>query len=181
MRLLRRRFLGLAASFVASPYSISAATAHAYPLSVVKIALGSTAGGGTDIIARLMGQWLLKRFNQSFIIDGRPGAGRNIATETVVRAAPDGQTLLLITTANAINATLYDKLEFDFMRDIEPISGIVCVPLAMVVNPAFPAKIISEFIAYAQTHPGKINMATGGIGGSPYVAGVLFKLMTALT
>jgi tripartite-type tricarboxylate transporter receptor subunit TctC len=180
MRLHRRRFLGLAVSIVASPNSSSAATAQAYPNGVVKIVLGSTAGGGTDIIARLMGQWLSQRFSQSFIVDDRPGAGSNIATEAVVRAAPDGQTLLLVTTANAINATLYDKLAFDFMRDIEPISGIARVPLVMVVNPAFPAKTVPEFIAYARTHPGTINMATGGIGGSPYVAGVLFKLMTGI-
>jgi tripartite-type tricarboxylate transporter receptor subunit TctC len=180
MRLHRRRVLELAASIFACPYISSAATAQAYPKGVVKIVLGSTAGGGTDIIARLMGQWLSQRFSQSFIVDDRPGAGSNIATETVVRAAPDGQTLLLVTTANAINATLYDRLAFDFMRDIEPISGIARVPLVMVVNPAFPAKTVPEFIAYAQTHPGTINMATGGIGGSPYVGGVLFKLMTGI-
>jgi tripartite-type tricarboxylate transporter receptor subunit TctC len=178
MRLQRRSFLGLAASIVASPYSSSAASAQAYPRGVVRIVLGSTAGGGTDLIARLMGQWLSQRFRQSFIVDDRPGAGSNIATETVVRAAPDGQTLLLVTTANAINASLYEKLAFNFMRDIELISGIVRVPLVMVVNPAFPPKTVPEFIAYAHAHPGTISMATGGIGGSPYVAGVLFKFMT---
>jgi tripartite-type tricarboxylate transporter receptor subunit TctC len=178
--LKRRRFLGLAAAMVASPCGASAMTAQTYPVGAVRIVLGSTAGGGTDIIARLMSHWLSERFNQSFIVDDRPGAGSNIATEAVVRAPPDGQTLLLVTTANAINATLYDKLAFDFLRDIEPISGIVRVPLVMVVNPALPAKTVPEFIAYAQAHPGTINMATGGIGGSPFVGATLFKLMTGI-
>ena len=180
MSLQRRRFLGLAASMVVSACDSGAAIAQAYPPGIVRIVLGSTAGGGTDIIARLIGQYLSERLDRTFIVDDRPGAGSNIATEAVVRAAPDGRTLLLATTANAINATFYKNLDFDFIRDIEPVAGIARVPLVMVVKPTFPAKTVPEFIAYARKHPGAINMATGGIGGSPYVGGELFKLTTGI-
>jgi len=176
----RRDFLRLAASAAALPLAAGTASAQSYPTGVVRIVLGATAGGGSDIMARLMGQWFSERLGQIFIVDDRPGAGSNIATEVVVRAPPDGQTLLLVTTANAINATLYEKLKFDFIRDIEPVAGIIRVPLVMVVHPSFPAKTVPEFIAYAKANPGKINLATGVIGGSPHVAGELFKTMTGI-
>ena len=136
------------------------------------------SAGATDITARLIGQWLSERLGQQFVIENRPGAGGNIATEAVVRAAPDGYTLLYITTANASNATLYDKLNFNFVRDIAPIAPIVSFPYIMVVNPSVPAKTLPEFIAYAKANPGKINMASPGIGSTPHVNGELFKVMT---
>jgi tripartite-type tricarboxylate transporter receptor subunit TctC len=143
-----------------------------------RIIVGFPAGGGVDIIARLMGQWLSERLGQPFLIENRPGAGSNIATEAVVRAAPDGYTLLLVHASNAINATLYDKLNFNFIRDIAPVAGIIVVPNVMVVNPSVPAKTVPEFIAYAKANPGKINIASGGIGGPSHVSAELFKMMT---
>jgi tripartite-type tricarboxylate transporter receptor subunit TctC len=134
--------------------------------------------GATDITARLIGQWLSERLGQQFVIENRPGAGGNIATEAVVRASPDGYTLLYVTTANASNATLYDKLNFNFVRDIAPIATIVSFPYIMVVNPSVPAKTLPEFIAYAKANPGKINMVSPGIGSTPHVNGELFKVMT---
>jgi tripartite-type tricarboxylate transporter receptor subunit TctC len=143
----------------------------------VRIVVGAPPGGGTDIIARLMGQWMAERLGQQFVIDNRPGAGTNIATEGVVKAPPDGYTLLLIAPTSAINATLYDKLPFNFIRDIVPVAGIIRVPLVMVVNPSVPAKTVPEFIAYAKANPGKTNMASAGNGTSGHVAGELFKMM----
>ena len=134
----------------------------------------------SDIVARLMGQWLSERLGQPFVIENRPGAGSNIATETVVRAAPDGYTLLLVAPANAINATLYDKLNFNFIRDIAPVASIVRAPFVMVVNPSVPAKTVPEFIAYAKANPGKINMASAGNGTSAHVSGELFKMMAGV-
>ena len=137
-------------------------------------------GGGADITARLIGQWLSERLGQQFIIENRPGAGSNIGTEAVVHAPADGYTLLLATRANAINATLYEKLNFNFIRDIAPVAGIMRVPLVMVVNPSVPAKTVPEFIAYAKANPGKINMASGGNGGPDHMSGELFKMMAGV-
>jgi tripartite-type tricarboxylate transporter receptor subunit TctC len=138
------------------------------------------AGGGVDITARLIGQWLAERLGQPFVIENRPGAASNVGTELVVRAPPDGYTLLLVTSANAINATLYDNLNFNFIDDITPVAGIMRVPQVMEVNPSFPAKTVPEFIAYAKANPGKVNMASGGIGTTPHVAFELFKMMTGV-
>jgi tripartite-type tricarboxylate transporter receptor subunit TctC len=144
----------------------------------VRILVGYAAGGGVDITARLISQWLSERLGQQFVVENRPGAATNIATESVVRAPPDGHTLLLATAANAINATLYDKLNFDFIHDIAAVGGIIRVALVMVVNPSSPAKSVPEFITYAKANPGKINMASGGAGGPDHVSGELFKIMT---
>ena len=162
MKLPRRRFLHMAASAAALPALSHVARAQAYPTRPVRIIVGFAAGGGVDITARLIGQWLSERLGQQFIIENRPGAGTNIATETVVRAPADGYTLLLVNPANAINATLYDKLNFNFIRDIAPVAGIMRVPNVMEVNPSVPAKTVPEFIAYAKANPGKVNMASGG-------------------
>jgi len=178
MKLPRRTFLHLAAGAAALPAVSRIAWAQAYPTRPVRIIVGFPAGGGVDIIARLMGQWLSKRLGQPFLIENRPGAGSNIATEAVVRAAPDGYTLLLVHASNAINATLYDKLNFNFIRDIAPVAGIIIVPNVMVLNPSVPAKTVPEFIAYAKANPGKINIASGGIGGPSHVSAELFKMMT---
>jgi tripartite-type tricarboxylate transporter receptor subunit TctC len=174
----RRKFLHLAAGAAALPAVSRIAGAQSYPSRPVRIIVGFPAGGGVDIIARLMGQWLSERLGQPFLIENRPGAGSNIATEAVVRAAPDGYTLLLVHASNAINATLYDKLNFNFIRDIAPVAGIIVVPNVMVVNPSVPAKTVPEFIAYAKANPGKINIASGGIGGPSHVSAELFKMMT---
>jgi len=146
----------------------------------VRIVVGLAPGGGNDIFARLMGQWLSERLSQQFVIENRPGAGTNIATEAVVRAPPDGHTLLVIGASNTINMTLYAKLNFDFIRDIAPVAGIVRLPYLMLVNPSVPAKTVPEFIAYAKATPGKINMASPGIGTAPHLAGELFKTMAGL-
>jgi tripartite-type tricarboxylate transporter receptor subunit TctC len=146
----------------------------------VRIAVGFAAGGAGDIAARLMGQWLSERLGQQFVIDNRPGGGGNIGTEAVVRAPADGYTLLLITSTNAINATLYDRLNFDFLRDIAPVAGIMRVPSVMVVNPSVPAKSVPELIAYAKANPGKLTMASAGIGAPSHVSGELFKMMTGV-
>jgi tripartite-type tricarboxylate transporter receptor subunit TctC len=156
---------------------IGQALALDYPTRPVHVVVGYPAGGTTDILARLVGQYLSERLGQQFIIDNRSGAGNNIGTETVVNAAPDGYTLLLVNPANAINATLYAKLPFDFIRDIAPIAGIIRVPNVMEVNPAVPAKTVTEFIAYAKANPGKVNMASSGNGTSIHVSGELFKMM----
>jgi tripartite-type tricarboxylate transporter receptor subunit TctC len=149
-------------------------------VAALRIIVTAPAGGGNDIVARLMGQWLSERLGQPFIIENRPGGASNIGTEVVARAAPDGYTLLLTYSANAINATLFDKLNFDFIRDIAPIAGIMRMPEAMAVNPSVPANTVPEFIAYAKTVPGKLNMASSGNGTVSHVAGELFKLMTGL-
>jgi tripartite-type tricarboxylate transporter receptor subunit TctC len=178
MKLPRRQFLHLAAGAAALPAVSRIASAQVYPKRPVRIIVGFPAGGGADIVARLVGQWLSERLGQQFIIENRPGAGSNIATEAVVRAAADGYTLLLVHAANAFNATLYDKLNFNFIRDIAPVAGIIVVPNVMVVHSSVAAKTIPELIAYAKAHPGKINIASGPIGGPAHVAAELFKMMT---
>jgi tripartite-type tricarboxylate transporter receptor subunit TctC len=178
MKLPRRQFLHLAAGAAALPAVSHVARAQAYPSRLVRIVVGFPAGGGVDIIARVIGQWLSERLGQPFVIDNRPGAGSNIATEAVVRAPPDGYTLLLVHASNAINTTLYDKLNFNFIRDIAPVAGIIVVPNVMLVHPSVTAKTVSAFIAYAKSNPGKINLASGVIGGPSHVAGELFKMMT---
>jgi len=176
----RRQFLHLAAGAVALPAVSRIAWAQAYPARPVRIIVGQAAGSGSDTAARLIGQWLSERLGQQFIIENRPGAAGNIATEAVVRALPDGHTLLLVNAGNAINATLYDKLNFNFIRDIAPVAGIFRVPQVMEVNPSVPVKTVSEFIAYAKANPGKVNMASAGIGSVHHVAGELFKFMTGV-
>ena len=178
MKLPRRKFLHLAAGAAALPAMSRIAGAQSYPSRPVRIIVGFPAGGGVDIVARLIGQWLSERLRQPFVIENRPGAGSNIATEVVVRAPADGYTLLLVHASNAINATLYDKLNFNFIRDIAPVAGIIVVPNVMVLNPSVPAKTVPEFIAYAKANPGKINIASGGIGGPSHVSAELFKMMT---
>jgi tripartite-type tricarboxylate transporter receptor subunit TctC len=180
MKLPRRRFLHLAAGAAALPAASRFAWAQAYPTRPVRIIVGQAAGSGSDTAARLIGQWLSERLGQQFIIDNRPGAAGNIATEAVVRALPDGHTLLLVNAGNAINATLYDNLNFNFIRDIAPVAGIFRVPQVMEVNPSVPVKTVSEFIAYAKANPGKVNMASAGIGSVHHVAGELFKFMTGV-
>jgi tripartite-type tricarboxylate transporter receptor subunit TctC len=180
MKLPRRQFLHLAAGAAALSAWPRLARAQAYPSRPIRWVVGFVPGGATDIIARLMGQWLSERLGQSVVIENRPGAGSNIATEVVVNAPPDGYTLLLVGPAHAVNATLYPKLNYDFMRDIAPIASISREPLVMVVNPSVPAKTVAEFIAYAKANPGKLNMASSGIGTSVHVGGELFKMMTGI-
>jgi tripartite-type tricarboxylate transporter receptor subunit TctC len=177
MKFSRRQFLHLAAGAATLPAVSRIGMAQTYPAKPVRIIVGFAAGGVTDIVARLMGQRLSERLGQQFLVENRTGAGTNIATEAVVNAAPDGYTLLLATSSNAINATLYQKLNFNFIRDIAPVAGIVDAPLVMEVHPSIPANTVPEFIAYAKANPGKINMASGGIGSAPHVAGELFKMM----
>jgi tripartite-type tricarboxylate transporter receptor subunit TctC len=179
MKLSRRKFLQLtgAATLSALP---RIAGAQAYPSRPVHVIVPFPPAGTTDTAARLIGQWLSERLGQSFVIENRPGAGTNIATEAAVRARPDGYTLLLITPASAINATLYDNLNFNFIRDIAPLAGIMRVPYGMTVNPSISAKTVPEFIAYAKANPGKINMASSGIGSGGHVSGELFKMMAGV-
>ena len=178
MKLPRRQFLHLAAGAAALPAFPYIARAQAYPTRPVRLIVGYAAGGGTDITARLIGQWLSERFGQQFVIENRPGAATNIATDAVVRAAPDGYTLLLATGGNAINATLYDKLNFNFIRDIAPVGSVIRVPLVMVVNQSLSVRTVPEFIAFATANPGRINFASGGAGGPDHMSGELFKMMT---
>ena len=180
MKLPRRQFLHLAAGAAVLPAVSRVAFAETYPSRPVHLFVGFPPGGPGDIIARLMGQWLSERLGQQFIIENRPGAASNVGTEAVVRATPDGYTLLLATSSNAINATLYDTLNFNFIHDIVPVAGISSEPCVMEVNPSFPAKTVPEFIAYAKANPGKINMASAGNGSVPHVAGELFKTMTGV-
>ena len=180
MEIPRRQFLHLAAGAAAIPAVSRIARAATYPSRPVRWIVPYPPGGATDIQARLLGQWLSDRLGQPFIIENRPGGGGNIGTEAVVRAAADGYTLLLVGPPHAINATLYDKLNFNFVRDIAPVAGIMSVPNVMVVNPSVPAKTVPEFISYAKANPGKINMASSGNGSSPHVAGELFKMMTGV-
>jgi tripartite-type tricarboxylate transporter receptor subunit TctC len=180
MKLPRRRFLHLAAGAAALPAVSRFARAQAYPTRPVRIVVGFAPGGGVDITARLIGQWLSERLGQQFIIENRPGAGTNIATEAVVRAPADGYTLLLVNAANAVNATLYDNLSFNFVRDIAPVAGIMAASSVMMVHPSVPAKTVPEFIAYAKANPGKINMGSGGVGSPSHVAGELFKMMAGV-
>jgi tripartite-type tricarboxylate transporter receptor subunit TctC len=178
MKLPRRNFLHLAAGAAALPGLPRIARAQSYPSRPVRVIVPFAAGGGVDIVARLIGQWLSEQLRQPFVIENRPGGGGNIGTEAVVRAPADGYTLLLVTAANAINTTLYEKLSFNLSRDIAPVAGIIVVPNVMVVHPSVPAKTLPEFIAYAKANPGKINMASGPIGGSSHVSGELFKMLT---
>lgn len=180
MKLPRRRFLQLAASSAAAPVVSRFAHAQSYPNRPVRLVVPFGPGGGTDIVARLIGQSLTERLGQTFVIENRPGAGGNLGTEAVVRAVPDGYTLALIGAPSAINASLYDKLTFNFIRDIAPVAIIVRFPNVMVVNPSVPAKTVPEFIAYAKANPNKINMASPGNGSTPHVAGELFKMMTGV-
>ena len=174
MNIPRRRFLQLAAGAAALPAAARIAFADTYPTRAVHLVAGFAAGSASDINARLLGQWLSERLGQQFIIEDLPGAGTNLATEKVVRALPDGYTFLMASSSNAINATLYAKLNFDFVRDTIPVASVARTPLVMVVNPSFPAKTVPEFIAYAKANPGKINMASPGIGSSVHLAGELF-------
>jgi tripartite-type tricarboxylate transporter receptor subunit TctC len=176
MKLPRRRFLRLAAGAAALPTVSYVARAQAYPSRPVRIVVGFPPGGGADITARLIGQWL----SEPFIIDNRPGAGSNIATEAVVRATPDGYSLLLVGSYNAINATLYDRLNFNFIRDIAPVATIYYVPNVMAVHPSFPTKTILEFIAYSKSNPGKVNMGSGTPGAAMHISGELFKIMAGI-
>jgi tripartite-type tricarboxylate transporter receptor subunit TctC len=180
MTLPRRRFLQLAAGCAVFPAPSGIAVAQDYPVRPTRIFAGFPPGGGIDIVARLMAQWLSERLGKPFIIENRPGAATNIATEAVVRAPADGYTLLMAFTANAINATLYDKLSFNFINDIAPVAAITETPLVMQVNPSFPAKTVPELIAYAKANPGKINMASGSYGALGHVSGELFKVMTGV-
>jgi tripartite-type tricarboxylate transporter receptor subunit TctC len=180
MKLPRRKFLHLAAGAAALPAMSLIATAQAYPSRPVRIIVGFAPGGTGDITARLMGQWLSERFGQQFVVENRPGAATNIAAETVVKATSDGYTLLWVTSANAISATLYDKLNFNFIRDIAPVASISRVPLALIVNPSVPARTVAELIAYAKTNPGKLSMASSGNGSANHVAGELLKMMAGV-
>src|SRR5713101_6814386 len=179
MKLPRRRFLHLV-SAAALPAVSRIARAQTYPTRPVRIIVGFAAATGADILARLIGQWLSERLGQQFVIENRPGAGTNIATEAVVRSAPDGYTLLAISPANAINATLYEKLNFIFIRDIAPIASVMRTPNVMLVNPSVPAKSVPEFISYAKANPGKISFASAGNGSGSHMSGELFKMMAGV-
>ena len=180
MKLPRRKFLHLAAVAIGLPAVSRMARAQSYPARPVRIIVGFAAGGAPDIAARLLAQWLSERLGQQFVIENRPGAGSNIATEAVVDAAADGHTLLLASIANAVNATLYEKLNYNFIRDIVPVASISHEAYVMEVHPSFPAKTVPEFITYAKANPGKLNMASAGNGTGPHVAGELFKLMAGV-
>jgi tripartite-type tricarboxylate transporter receptor subunit TctC len=180
MKLPRRQFLHLAAGAAALPAVSRIAWAQDYPSRPVRIVVGLTAGSASDIVARLMGQWLSERLGQQFIVENRPGAGTNIAAEAVVRSAPDGYTLLLAASPNAINASLYDKLSFNFIRDIAPVAAISREPNVVVVNPSVPTRTVPEFIAYAKANPGRINMASAGNGTTSHLAGEMFKMMAGI-
>jgi tripartite-type tricarboxylate transporter receptor subunit TctC len=180
MTLVRREFLQLVGATAVAPMFPHPARASDYPTKPVRWIVPFTPGGPTDLLARLMGQWLSERLGQPFMIDNRPGAGSNIGTEAVVHAPPDGYTLLLVGPPAAINATLYGKLSFNFIRDIAPVAGIIRAPNVMVVNPSVSAKTVPEFIAYARANPAKISMASSGNGTSPHIAGELFNMMTGV-
>jgi tripartite-type tricarboxylate transporter receptor subunit TctC len=180
MNLPRRQFLHLVAAAAVLPAISRIAWAQTYPTRPVRLVVGFAAGGPGDALVRLMGQWLSERLGQPFIVENRPGAGGNIGTEVVVKAPPDGHTLLYINPANAINATLYPKLNFNFIRDIVPVGGVIRVPNLMVVNPSVPAGTVPELIAYAKANPGKLSHGAGGIGTSGHLAGELFKMMTGI-
>jgi len=180
MKFSRRTFLHLAAGAAALPIITPVSGAQNYPARPVRIIVGYPPGGTTDVLARLMGQWLSERLGQQFVVENRPGAAGNIATEALARATPDGYTLLMIDPQPAINVTLFDKLNFDFIRDIAPIAGITRMPSVMVVNPSIPPKTVSEFIAYAKANPGKLNFASPGNGTGPHLTGELFKAITGV-
>jgi tripartite-type tricarboxylate transporter receptor subunit TctC len=176
----RRTFFRLAAGAAVAASTTPVANAQAYPVRPVRIVVGFAAGGTGDILMRLVGQWLSERLGQQFVVENRPGAGGNIAAEAVARSTPDGYTLLQIGTADTVNPTLYEKLSFNFLRDIAPIAGIARSPLVMDLNPSVPITSLAQFIAYAKAHPGAINMASAGNGTSPHLAGELFKLMAGV-
>jgi tripartite-type tricarboxylate transporter receptor subunit TctC len=180
MNLRRRTFLRLAATAVALPAVSRIAGAQAYPSRAIRIIIGYTPAGSADITARLMGQWLSERLGQTIVIENRPGAGTNLATEAVVRAPADGYTLLLVAPANAINATLFEKLNHNYLRDIAPVAGINRFANVMEVHPSVPAKTVPEFIAYAKANPGKLSMASSGAGSTIHMSGELFKMMTGI-
>ena len=180
MNLPRRKFLHLAAGAAALPAVPRFACAQTYPTRPVRLIVAFPAGGTSDIVARVIGQRLSEQLGQQFVVENRPGAGGNIGTEAVVRSAPDGYTLLVASNANAANATLYDKLNFDFARDIAPVAGLIRVPNVVEVPPSLPIKTVAELIAYAKANPGKINMASAGNGTSQHIAGELFKMMTGV-
>ncbi len=180
MKFPRRQFLHLAAGPPRSRPSQKLQKPQTYPTRPIRLIVGYTPGGSADLTARLMGQWLSERLGQSFVIENRPGGGTNIATEAAIRAAPDGYTFLLAAPANAINATLYDNLNFNFLRDIEPVAGIIRFPNVVVVNPSLPIKSIPELIAYAKANPGKLNMASSGNGSTIHMSGELFKMLTGI-
>ena len=180
MKLSRRRFLEVAGAAIALPAATRRARAQTYPNRPVRLIIGYTPGGSADLTARLMGQWLSEKLGQSFVIENRPGGGTNIATEAVLRAAPDGYTLLLVAPANAINATLYDKLNFDYIKESEPVAGLIRFPNVVCVNPSLPVKSIPELIAYAKANPGKLNMASSGNGSTIHMSGELFKMLTGI-
>jgi tripartite-type tricarboxylate transporter receptor subunit TctC len=180
MKIPRRLFLQLATGVAALPAAAGVAKAQDYPARPVRVMVGYAPGGPADILARLFGQWLSERLGEQFIVENRPGAGTNIATEAVVHAPPDGYTLLLVSAANFINATLYEKLPFNFMRDIAPVVVLSREPNVMVVHPSVPATTVAQFIAYAQENPGKVTMASGGTGAASHVSGELFKMLTAV-
>ena len=180
MKLPRRRFLRLSAGLAALPVLPRIAWGQTYPTRPVHIIAGFAPGGGVDITARLIGQWLAERLGQNFVIENRPGADGNLGTETVVKAAPDGYTLLLSAVPNAVNASLYANLSFNFIRDTVPVGGIIRVPMVFLVNPSVPAKTVPEFIAYAKANPDKINMASAGTGSAPHMAGALFQVMAGV-
>ena len=180
MKLPRRTFLHLAAGVAALPAATRIACAQAYPTRPVRIIVGQAAGSGTDIAARLLGQWLSERLGQPFVVENRPGAGGNIAIDAAVRASADGYTLVLVSSTNTINATLYHKLSFVFLRDIAPVAGIFRNSFVMLVNPSVPANTVPELMTYAKANPGKLNMASAGIGSLQHVIGELFKFMTGI-
>jgi tripartite-type tricarboxylate transporter receptor subunit TctC len=181
MKPRRRQFLHLAAGVAVLPAMSRFARAQTYPTRPVRLIIGYPPGGSADMTARLMGQWLSERLGQTFVIESRPGAATNIATEAVVHAPPDGYTLLLVAPANAINVTLYEKLNYNFVHDIAPVAGLIRFPNVMEVNPSVPAKTVPEFIAYAKANPGKLNMASSGNGSTIHVSGELFKMMTGIS
>ena len=176
----RRRILSLAAGAAALPALARMACGQAYPMRPVRIVVGFPPGGGADISGRMIGQWLSERFGQPFIIENRPGASSDIAAEAVVHAPPDGYTLLMISNVNAINAALYDRLSFNFIRDIAPVAGIMRYPQVLLVHPSLPIKTVPDLIAYAKANPGKLNMASAGNGSSDHLAGELFKFMAGV-
>jgi tripartite-type tricarboxylate transporter receptor subunit TctC len=180
MKLPRRQFLHLAAGAAVLPALPRIARAQSYPTRPVRIIVGFAAGGPADIVARLIAQWLSERLGQPFVVENRTGAATNIAAEAVVRAPGDGYTLLFVTAANAINTTLYEKLSFNLNRDIVPVASLIRAPSVLEVNPSVPAKTVPEFIAYAKANPGKLIMASGGIGAPSHVFGELFKFMTGV-
>ena len=180
MKLFRRQFLNLVARAVALPALSRTSWALDYPTRSVRIVVGFPAGTSSDIVARLIAQWLSERLGQQFVVENRPGAGTNVATETVVQASPDGYSLVWVTQTNAINGTLYHSLKFNFIQDIQPVAGVIRVPTVMMVNPSVPAKTVPEFIAYAKANPSKINMSSPGVGSANHVLGELFQMMAGV-